>query len=479
VGHIYKAVIIGGGLSGLACAFRLQQLGVRALVLEASGRAGGMISTVRRNGFVFEAGPQSPRFPQSVWTLVRELKLESEFVSGDPKAKRYILRDGRLHLAPFSPDGLLTTRLVGMQSKYRLLSEALRSSHPPANEESLAEFVERKFGSEVLDYLVDPFVSTVFFGDARKMGMESAFPALVEWERSRGSLVRGAIRAYKSKRDAKASGDGPSPGDPNAKQRGLYVTDALPSLGSFKGGMGTLPEKLAEKLGEDIRFGTEVESVAAVRNGNGETESGWRVRVCGGEEFTTEAVVLAVPAYAAASLLEQRAPKLSGLLAAIEHVPMSVVSSAYDRKQVRDALDGFGFMAPRREGLHTICTFWNSSLFPGHAPEGKVLMTSFAGGEGDGLMEASENEIAQTVEAENAGILGITGVPIDRTIWKFPRALPQYNVGHAARVSSIQEALNGLPGLCLAGNYLAGRSIGDCAEAGFQAAEKVRTHIQS
>ena len=106
-------------------------------------------------------------------------------------------------------------------------------------------------------------------------------------------------------------------------------------------------------------------------------------------------------------------------------------------------------------------------------------MTSFAGGEGDGLMEASENEIAQTVERENARILGVTGVPIDRTIWKFPRALPQYNVGHAARVSSIQEALNGLPGLCLAGNYLAGRSIGDCAEAGFQAAEKVRTHIQS
>ena len=479
MGHIYKAVIIGGGLSGLACAFRLRQLGIRALVLEASGQAGGMVSTVRRNGFVFEAGPQSPRFPQSVWTIVHELKLESEFVAGDPKAKRYIFRDGRLHLAPFSPGGLLTTRLVGPQSKYRLLSEALRSSHPPAKEESLAEFVQRKFGGEVLDYLVDPFVSTVFLGDAHKMGMESAFPSLVEWERSRGSVVRGAIRAYKSKRDAKASGGGSSRGDANARQRSLYVTDALPSLGSFKGGMGTLPERLAEKLGEDVRFGAKVESVVAVRNGNGGTESGWRVRVCGGEEFTTEALVLAVPAYAAASLLEQRAPKLSGLLAAIEHAPMSVISSAYDRKQVRHALDGFGFMAPRREGLHTICTFWNSSLFPGHAPKGKVLMTSFAGGEAGGLMEASENEIAQTVEAENAGILGITGVPIDRTIWKFPRALPQYNVGHADRVSSIREALSGLPGLCLAGNYLTGRSIGDCAEAGFQAAEKVRTHIQS
>jgi oxygen-dependent protoporphyrinogen oxidase len=117
VGHIYKTVVIGGGLSGLACAFRLRQLGIQALVLEASARAGGMVSTVRRNGFVFEAGPQCPRFPASVWNLVRELNLESEFVAGDPKAKRYILRDGRLHVAPFSPGGALVTGLVSRRGR--------------------------------------------------------------------------------------------------------------------------------------------------------------------------------------------------------------------------------------------------------------------------------------------------------------------------------------------------------------------------
>ena len=478
MGHIYKTVVIGGGLSGLACAFRLRQLGIQALVLEASGRAGGMVYTVRRNGFVFEAGPQCPRFPASVWNLVRELNLESEFVAGDAKAKRYILRDGRLHLAPFSPGGLLATGLVGPNSKYRLLSEVLRNSQPPAAEESLAEFVERKFGAEVQDYLADPFVATVFFGDARKMGMQSAFPDLVEWERSRGSVLRGALRAYRSKRDAVKSAGGYSPRDSNAMDGSLRITDTLPSLGSFNGGIGTLAEKLAEKLGEDIHFGAQVESVAAARNGAARSESMWQIRMNGGEEFSAEAVVFAVPAYAAASLLQQSAPKLAALLAAIEHAPMGVVSSAYDRKQVRHALHGFGFMVPRREGLHTVCTFWNSSLFPGHAPKGSVLMTSFVRTDTDGMMTAAYDVFAQMVEAENARILGITGAPTERTVWRYPRALPQYNVGHAQRVREIREAESGLPGLCLAGNYLTGRSIGDCAESGFQAAEKLRSRMR-
>jgi oxygen-dependent protoporphyrinogen oxidase len=479
VGHIYKTVVIGGGISGLACAFRLRQLGMQAVLLEASGRAGGMLSTVRRNGFVFEAGPQCPRFPASVWNLVRELNLENEFVAGDPKAKRYILRDGRLHLAPFSPAGLLSTRLVGMRSKYRLLSEVLRNSHPPATEEALAEFVERKFGAEVLDYLADPFVATVFFGDAHKMGMESAFPALVEWERSRGSVVRGALRAYKSGRAARAAHGAAARGDLSAKRGGLYVTDALPSLGSFRGGMATLAEKLAEKLGEDVHLGATVDSVTATCAADSASEPTWQIRTSGGEEFSAEAVVLAVPAHAAASLLQQNAPKLAALLAAIEHAPMGVVSSAYDRQQVRHALDGFGFMVPRREGLHTVCTFWNSSLFPANAPQGTVLLTSFVRSAGGGLLSASYDVYAETVEAENAKILGISGAPIERSVWRYPRALPQYNVGHARRVREIREALNGFPGLCLAGNYLTGRSIGDCAATGFQAAEKLRSHVRS
>jgi protoporphyrinogen/coproporphyrinogen III oxidase len=363
--------------------------------------------------------------------------------------------------------------LVGLKSKYSLLSEVFRRSHPPAREESLAEFVDRKFGAEVLDYLVDPFISTIFFGDPHKMGMHSAFPALVEWEQSRSSVVRGALRAYRAKRDGKTKSpvENLSAKDSNLQHGDLYVTDALPSLGSFKEGMGTLVERLAEELRDDLQFGVNVTSITA-RNRDDEEKPLWRIRLSSGDEINADAIVVATPAYAAAPLLVESMPKLSSLLAGIEYAPMDVVSSAFDRKQVRHPLNGFGFMVPRREGLHTICTFWNSSLFPAHARNGTVVLTSFAARGGDGnLNEMADDQIAQQVEAENAAVLGITGAPIDRMVWKYSRALPQYNVGHAQRVKEIREALSQLPGLFLAGNYLAGRSIGDCVDTGFQAAE--------
>jgi oxygen-dependent protoporphyrinogen oxidase len=333
----------------------------------------------------------------------------------------------------------------------------------------------------VLDYLVDPFISTIFFGDPRKMGMHSAFPALVEWERMRGSVVRGAMHAYKGKRaaNAKAPTAGPASNGSGVARVELYVTDALPSLGSFKQGMGVLVECLARKLGEDLRLGAKVESVEAYSGGDG-GKRGWRIRLRGGDELSAATLVVAVPAYAAATLLGQSISRLSSVLAAIEHAPISVVSSAFDRKQVRHPLDGFGFMVPRREGLQTICTFWNSSIFPAQAREGTALITSFVAGQNDGGSTGiSDDQFAQTVQAENAVILGINGAPIDRMVWKHPRALPQYNVGHAQRVKEIREALNELPGLLLAGNYLMGRSIGDCAETGFQAAELLHIRSQS
>jgi len=384
------------------------------------------------------------------------------------------LHSAKRQVAPgaFLAGGLLSTSLVGLKSKYSLLSEVFRRSHPLAREESLAEFVDRKFGAEVLDYLVDPFISTIFFGDPHKMGMYSAFPALVEWEQSRGSVVRGALRAYRAKRDGKTESpvENLSAKDSNLQHGDLYVTDALPSFGSFKEGMGTLVERLAEELRDDLQFGVNVTSITA-RNRDDEEKPLWRIRLSSGDEINADAIVVASPAYAAAPLLVESMPKLSSLLAGIEHAPMDVVSSAFDRKQVRHPLNGFGFMVLRREGLHTICTFLNSSLFPAHARNGTVVMTSFAARGGDGnLNEMADDQIAQQVEAENAAVLGITGAPIDHMVRKYSRALPQYNVGHAQRVKEIREALSQLPGLLLAGNYLAGRSIGDCVDTGFQAA---------
>ena len=482
MGYIEKVVVIGAGISGLACAHRLKQLGLRPRVLEASERPGGLIATVRRDGFLFETGPQFPRFPASVWQLVRDLNLEGEFVAGDPKAKRYIFRHGRLHPAPFSPAGLITTRLVGLRSKMRILTEPFGHSHPPEREESLAEFVQRKFGAEVLDNLVDPIISTVFLGDAQEMGMESAFPALVEWERSQGSLVRGALHAREFMQHPSKSGRAsrPSAFPSNANHNSLRVTDALPTLGSFSSGIGRLPERLAEELKGDITYKVAVESVVPSREYSGATKPLWQICLSGREQITAQRVVLAVPAHAAARLLETSAPQLASHLKAIEYAPICVVASAYERSRVANPLDGFGFMVPRREGLNTVCTFWNSSLFGGRAPEGTVLITSFAAGEANGkLGSATDEESARTVGVENARILGISGEPVTRVVWRERRALPQYTVGHAHRVAEIYRILPALPNLYLAGNFLKGRSIGDCAEIASRTAQDLHSQLQA
>jgi protoporphyrinogen/coproporphyrinogen III oxidase len=484
VGYTEKVVVVGAGVSGLACAYRLKQLGLRPLVLEAADRAGGVIATVRRNGFLFETGPQFPRFPSVVWRLVHELGLQDEFLAGDPKAKRYIFHEGHLHPAPFSPGGLIKTRLVGLRSKLRVLAEPFGSSQPPEREESLSEFVERKFGPDILENLVDPFISTIFFGDAQKMGMQSAFPALVEWERQKGSLVRGALAARKAKRNgtgatkpSQRETDGAHSGP---KKESLHVTDALPTLGSFREGMASLMERLAEGLRDEIRYKAQITSLWHGQDKTANQDEAWQIGLADGERIIAEHLVLAVPAYAAGKLLAASAAEIASQLNAIEYAPVCAVSSAYKKTQVQNALDGFGFMVPRREGLNTICTFWNSSIFGNRAPEGSAVMTSFSGREENSqFWKMSEAECARTVETENARILGITGEPLDRVVWRDARALPQYNVGHARRVSEIDDILRNLPGLHLAGNFLKGRSIGDCVEIGSIVAEKIHSHLQA
>lgn len=436
-----------------------------------------MIATVRKGGFLYETGPQCPRFPAAAWRLVRDLHLEHEFLRGDAKANRYIVSHGTLHRAPFSPQGLFTTSLVGARSKWRVLTEVFRSSQPPREEETLAAFVQRKFGSEILESLVDPLISTVFMGDPNKMGMQSAFPFLVDWERSNGSLVRGAIRARNgnSKKNTPAVGvTQRSKGNSGS----LRVTDALPTLGTFHDGMARLPEKLAAELSSSIRYNISVSTIETSAKASSKMPSSWQVRLTSGEQIACEFLVLAVPAYVAAHILSDAAPQISAHLGAIDYSPMSVFSFVYDRSAVFHPLDGFGLMVPRKEALHTVCTFWNSSLFPHRASEGQVLITSFANaakniGTGNSASPIGGDALAAIVEQENARLLGIRKPPLDRHAWSSSRAIPQYNVGHAQRVAELQRLLQDLPTLHLAGNYLKGRSIGDCIDVADRIADKL------
>src|SRR5258708_3824292 len=219
-----------------------------------------------------------------------------------------------------------------------MLTEVFGSSQPPPHEESLADFVQRKFGAEVLDYLVDPLVSTIFFGNADKMGMESAFPALVEWERNQGSLVRGAIRARKTKRRTGEENQSSQYAETNPKRDTLRVTDALPSLGSFRSGMAALPERLAAELRGKIRYNATIACVEAIQNGNGTANAAWQIYLSSTERITAEHLILAVPAHVTAQLLVNASPQLSSQLKAIKYEPVGPVGSLYAPSHLANTL---------------------------------------------------------------------------------------------------------------------------------------------
>jgi oxygen-dependent protoporphyrinogen oxidase len=244
-------------------------------------------------------------------------------------------------------------------------------------------------------------------------------------------------------------------------------------MGSFRRGLGTLPTALAQKLGDSIRFGAKVETINA-HAAAGVVDSPWQLRLSNGEEITSARLVVTAPSYEAARLLGTTAPALSAKLSELYYAPMVVVSSGYDRTQVRNPLRGFGLMIPRREKLNTFFNVWNSSVISGRAPEGKVLLTSFAGGATNPeFVRLEETAIAQIIQAEMAAVLGIEGPPVERLVRKLPKALPQFNLGHAQTAAAIREAVTELPGLYLAGNYLEGRSLGGCAEIGSRTAQEV------
>jgi oxygen-dependent protoporphyrinogen oxidase len=455
-----KVAVIGAGISGLACAHRLQQLGLHVTVYESNSAAGGLIDSVQKDSLLFEAGPQSFQGTPALLDLIRELGLESQLQKADPRAPRYVLLHGRLRKVPMSPQALLTSTLLNPVSRWKIATEPFKKSQPPTEEESVAAFVRRKFGHEILEYLVAPFVSGVYAADPEKLSLKAAFPTLDEWERQYGSVLRGAIKSR-----------------PPKEQR-----TSAPPLCSFAHGVATLPRAMAAKLGDSLQYETRAVSVNfSAQASAGGAASEIRI-VRNGQEFSAHAgaVVMATPAYAAAHLVESFSPHLAQTLSGIAYAPVAVVACTYYRQQVGDPLEGFGFLVPRGEKVRTLGTVWNSSLFPGRAHEGSVTITSFIGGATDpDIIQLHEENIAAIVTEENARILGITGPPVEVAVWKYPRALPQYNLGHGHIVETIRDAERASPGLFFTGNYLEGPAIGKCVETGFQTAEAVRKYLQS
>jgi oxygen-dependent protoporphyrinogen oxidase len=457
-----EMVIIGAGISGLVAAHRLKKMGRDPLIIESGDRVGGVIQSLDAEGFLIERGPNSLRGSNEFLDLVEELNLTDELVRADPRAPAYIYADRRLQAAPMGPPALVKTKLISTTAKLRLLREPFVKARREGGEESVASFVRRRLGNEVLERMVAPFLSGVYAGDPEELSVQACFPKLAEFEAEAGSLLRGALRS--AQRSRKRARKGARNGT-NAPKRSLRPY----RLCSFRHGLSALPESLSGSLGDRLLTGARIIGIRSAGGFEIKVEHRGDVKT-----IKSPALVVSTSAYVAARLLSEIAPEISALVDEIPYVSIASVSLAYRVEQVTRKLDGFGFLAPRGEGLRTLGSIWNSSLFAGRAPEGWVCLTNFIGGATDPeAIKMSDEELIRIVHDDLSKVLGISGAPRRLPITRYERAIPQYTLGHAARVERIESALREIPGLWIAGNYLRGLSLGDCIKQAERVASEV------
>jgi oxygen-dependent protoporphyrinogen oxidase len=464
-----RVVVVGGGISGLATAYRIVE-GAKALglpltltVLEGEPRVGGKIVTERREGFTVEGGPNGflDGKPETL-RLARDVGLGDALLpSSDAARRRFVFRHGALHALPESPPAFFRSRLMSVPGRLRIIAEPFIRPAPPELDESLAEFGTRRLGAEAVDALLDPMVSGVYAGDPQRLSVWACFPRIKELERDHGSLIRALFAVQRQHRKALASGRqvaaAGGPGGPSGK------------LTSFKEGTQLLVDRLHDKLGASVRVGTPARSITGAAGG------GYQVRLDGGGALDADAVVLACPAYSAAELLETMAPESARAAREIPYAPAVVVALGFERAAVANPLDGFGFLIPKSERRRILGSLWTSSIYPGHrAPDGRILLRTIVGGaRNPELTGLPEDELVALVRAELESILGIDATPVFREVFRWPVAIPQYNVGHRERVRRIDEGLLPHPRLVLTGNAYRGVGINDCTREAELAASKV------
>lgn len=441
--HTVDVAIVGGGIAGLAAAWELQQRGVAACVLEGSARAGGVIQTDRVDGWTIDAGPDAllVQKPAAV-SLCRELGIADRLHPTLTPRTAYVLRDGRLHPLlegsalgfPIKLRPLATSSLFTPAGKLRMALE-VAVPRRSTGDESIASFVRRRFGEEAVDYLAEPLLAGIHAGDVERLSTKALFPRLLDVERTHGSVIRGF--------------------------RALHVTPS--SQGAFvslPGGLAELVESLAAALVPGtIRLAARA---LELRSANGFT-----IEIADGT-VQARAVILAVPAYAAAALLRGIDTTLAGLCETIPYASTATVTAGYRREQIAHPLQGSGFVVPRVERRPLLAATWVTSKWPGRAPEGHVLLRAFLGGGRDPhRLDRSDMELRDTARDELADILHITGEPVFAPrVYRWTRQSPQYEVGHLDRVAAIEQHLSAVPGLFVAGSGFRAIGIPDCIQDG-------------
>jgi oxygen-dependent protoporphyrinogen oxidase len=443
------AVVIGAGAAGLGAAHALATRGVELALVDAGDRPGGVMRSERIGGFLVERGPNTAMIKAPALELLRRLGLEAALVSARPESRRRcIFHAGRLEPLPAGPLAAARTPLLSARGKLRVLAEPFVRRGDPTGE-SVAEFATRRLGAEAAERLVGTFLVGVYAGDERRLGAEAVFPSLVALEREHGSLVRGALAGLRG---------------PRSSPRGLS------GIFSTADGLGGLAESLARGVGGELALRTRALGLA--RDG-----AGWRVAVSGssGErELRARAVVLALPADAAGALLAPADAEAAAVLAGMEYAPVVSVSVGVSPADVREPIEGFGFLVPRTAGLRLLGCLFMSRIFPARAPAGRELLTCMLGGvRWPEAVDAPDDALLAALRADLDRALGLRGEPQPLAVSRWPRAVPQPGRDHPRRVAALRARIAGLPGLALAGAYLEGVAVADALASGLRAGDSI------
>lgn len=472
-----RFIVVGGGITGLSAAHRLLELAaesgrkVAVTLIEASDRLGGVFGTQRIDDYVIETGADS-FITDKPWALdlCRRLGLESRLISIDPRYRRaYIVHRGRPVLTPegfnlLGPSRLrpvLTTPLLSPWGKLRLLGEYFVPPRDRDRDEDLASFTRRRFGNEVLERIVQPMVSGIYTSDPEKLSLAATLPRFLEMERRHGSL----IRALRRRRKESAAGD-----DTSGARYGLFA--------SLAGGMSELVDALAERVRAqgELRTGhavTAVEMAAPsdMDQPNTPDTRSVRVTLSDGTALPADGVVLALPAYRAADVIDSWAEELAEALRTIEYASSAIVVTGHPLENVSHPLDAAGLVVPFAERRYVLAVSFLSRKFAGRAPEGRIVLRTFIGGAMQPeLLEQADVDLAGMALAELRELLGVRGAPEFIEVVRYHRAMPQYHVGHLDRVERIEQLAARCPRLELAGNAFRGVGLPDCVHSGESAA---------
>jgi len=457
---LLDAVVVGAGISGLVVALRLKRAGFAVGVVDAGTRPGGVIGSVTRDGCLFERGPNSALDTTPlIGELVDDLGLKAQMrFASEAAEKRYVVRGGVLTALPTSPGAFFSTRLFSPSAKLALLREPFLQPSPADAEESIAAFVRRRLGSEFLDYAIDPFVAGIYAGDPEMISVRAAFPKLHALEQRWGSLIRGQILGARERRQQKEA----------AKNTAKSF--------SFAGGMQVLTDALAVAVG-DIALQTRATGLARSADGVFTLRVEQQGRAV---ERRARAMVLAAPADQAAALVREHAADAAAALDAIAYAPVATVASAYRAAGIAHPLDGFGCLVPRKEQRRVLGVLFSSTMFEGRASAGTALLTTFVGGQRNPELPAlAEADIAALAHAEHEALLGAREAPLFQVVTRWPRAIPQYTLGHLGRVARAEAAGTELPGLFFCANWKGGVSVGDCIKSGHLAADVAAAYLRA